>query len=120
MYEVKSYELEKDMFLAGYMDIAKEELEVAEGETIQERSLIKLSGNKAAAYTAEDAEAGKVPYGIAVGTEAAGYVVAYLSGEFYESGLKLPDGVGVETVKPLLRENGIFLKELLPDTAVKV
>ena len=109
MYEVNTYSLERDNFLGGAYPIAKETLEVASGETIAEHALVKLSSGKAAAYAAADATAETVPYGIAAAASENGYVVVYLTGEFQESGIVLPDGVEVDAVRPLLRENGIFL-----------
>lgn len=114
MYEVKEYTLERDNFLGGAtIPVTKETLTAKEGETIAYKSLMKLEGGEAVAYTAADAEAGTLPYGIAATDAENGTVVAYLSGEFQESGLILPDGVEVDTVRPLLRENGIFLVRTL-------
>lgn len=110
MYEVKSYEMTPENFYAGTMAIGKEGLNVKEGETIEAMALVKLEDGEAVAYTADDASAGTIPYGIAVSDEENGSVVVYLTGEFFGDALKLPEGVEVETVKPLLRENGIFLK----------
>ena len=113
MYAPVTHTLKMDHFVAGSLPIAKEALEVKEGETIAARSLVKLDGGKAAAYTADDAAAGTVPYGIAVEEAKDGYAALYLSGEFFGSSLNLPEGVEVDAVKPLLRENGIFLKEII-------
>ena len=114
MYEVKEYTLERDNFLGGArIPVAKEMLAAKEGEVIAYKSLVKLDGKEAVAYTAADAEASTPPYGIAATDAENGAVVVYLSGEFQESGLILPDGVEVDTVRPLLRENGIFLVQTL-------
>ena len=110
MYEPKVYEMIPENFHAGTMPIGKEGLNVKDGETIEAKSLVKLSDGEAAAYTADDATAGTIPYGIAAADAENGCVVVYLSGEFRGDALKLPEGVEVDTVKPLLRENGIFLK----------
>ena len=112
MYEINTYTLEGDNFLAGDMKIAKEALPVAEDEEIAARSLIKLADGEAAAYTANDLEAETVPYGIAAADAEDGQVAVYLTGEFFGEKLALPDGVTADDVKPLLRENGIFLKTL--------
>lgn len=132
MYEVNDYAYEPENFLAGSMDVAKEALPVKEGEEIKAKSLVKLVSGEAAAYTAADlgakpdaakgaesqeaaetpAEAAElvIPYGIAAADAEDGQVVVYLTGEFFADALVLPEGLEAETVKPLLRENGIFLK----------
>ena len=115
MYEVNTYTLAGDNFLAGSMPIAKEALAVKEGETIKARSLVALSNGEAAAYSATDAGNSVVPYGVAAADAENGSVVVYLSGEFFGSKLELPEGVTAATVAPLLRSNGIFLKDLLPE-----
>ena len=115
MYEVNTYTLAGDNFLAGSMPVAKDALAVKEGETIKARSLVTLSSGKAAAYTATNAGNSVVPYGVAAADAENGSVVVYLSGEFFGSKLVLPEGVTAATVAPLLRQNGIFLKDLIPE-----
>lgn len=110
MYEVNTYETAAENFIAGMMPVGKEGLAVKSGETIEAKSLVKLDGGEAVAYTKEDGTASTVPYGIAASGGESGRVVVYLSGEFHGNQLVLPEGLTVETVKPLLRENGIYLK----------
>lgn len=112
MFEVKTYECPGDNFLAGTMKIVKEALDVNDGQTIVARSLVKVADGKASAYTAEDVAAEVVPYGVAAEDAENGKVVVYMTGEFFGSKLILPEGVEVSAVKPLLRSNGIFIKEL--------
>lgn len=115
MYEVKTNVLERDMFLAGNFPVEKKSLEVNEGETIKARELVKLVNGKASKYVKADATAKTKPYGIAASDADDAGIVVYLTGDFFESGLILPDEVEVAEVEPMLRENGIFLKKLLPD-----
>lgn len=110
MYKPETHEMIPDNFHAGTMPIGKEALTVKEGETIKARELVKLSDGEAAAYVAEDVAEGVIPYGLAAADAENGSVVVYLSGEYFGDALKLPQGVEVDAVKPLLRENGIFLK----------
>ncbi len=116
MYEVNTYTQAGNNLIAGSMRIAKESLDVAEGETISARSLIKLDGGKAKAYTSADlggsGTEAVVPYGIAAADAEHGKVVVYMTGEFFGSKLVLPEGVEADKVAPLLRSNGIFLKDL--------
>lgn len=112
MFEVKEYTCPGDNFLAGTMKIVKEALDVNDGESIVERSLVAISEGKASAYTAENAAAKVVPYGIAAADAENGKVVVYMTGEFFGSRLVLPEGVNESDVKDLLRSNGIFLKDL--------
>lgn len=110
MYETKTYENMPNEFVAGMMPIATEGMTVKSGETIKAKSLVKLEGGEAAAYTKEDGTSNAVPYGIAAADAENGRVVIYLSGEFHGDQLNLPEEVTVDAVKPLLRENGIYLK----------
>lgn len=113
MYEVNTYAKNGDNFILGDMKIAKESLGVNTGETIAARSLVKIVDGKASAYTADDASSEVVPYGIAAADAENDLVVVYMTGEFAASKLALPEGLEAETVAPLLRSNGIFLKPLL-------
>lgn len=113
MFEPITHTLEMDNFIAGGLPIATDALPVAEGEAIVARSLVKLNEGKAAAYTADDATAKTVPYGIAAAEDENGYVAVYMTGEFFAEKLVLPDGVDADTVAPLLRSNGIFLKDMI-------
>lgn len=113
MFEVKTNECSGDNFLAGTMNIAKDALEVNEGQVIKARSLVTIENGKASAYTKENADGKVVPYGIAAADAENGKVVVYMTGEFFGEKLVLPEGVDAETVKPLLRSNGIFLKNLI-------
>lgn len=110
MYEAKTYETMPNEFIAGMMPIATEGMAVKSGEIIKAKSLVKLDSGEAAAYTKEDGTAKTVPYGIAAADAENGQVVVYLSGEFHGDQLNLPEEVTVDAVKPLLRENGIYLK----------
>ena len=113
MFEIKEYTCQGDNFLAGTMKIVKETLDANEDQTIPARSLVAISEGKARAYTAEDAAAKVVPYGIAAAKAENGKVVVYMTGEFFGSKLVLPEGVTAGDVKDLLRSNGIFLKDLI-------
>lgn len=113
MYEINTYSTNGGNFILGDIKIAKEALDVNDGETIVARSLVKLVNGKASAYAAADAESETVPYGIAAADAENGKVVVYMTGEFAGSKLELPDGLEVSTVAPLLRSNGIFLKDLM-------
>lgn len=110
MYETKTYENMPNEFIAGMMPVGTEGLVVKTGEEIKAKSLVKLDGGEAAAYTKADGTASTIPYGIAAADAESGQVVVYLSGEFRGDQLSLPEGVTVDAVKPLLRENGIYLK----------
>ena len=111
MYEVKEYAYEPKRFLAGDMPVGKEVMECAEDAEILAHSLVAQSGGKAVPYAAGKDGALDVPYGIAAADAENGQVVVYLSGEFYGESLVLPEGVTVDAVKPLARENGIFIKD---------
>ena len=113
MFEVNTYETNGDNFIVGSMHVAKDALDVNTGQTIVARSLVKLVNGKASAYAAADATNSTVPYGIAAADAENGKVVVYMTGEFAGSKLVLPDEVEVSTVAPLLRSNGIFLKDLI-------
>ena len=113
MYEVNTYTKNGDNFIMGDMKIAKEALDVNDGENIVARSLVTISGGKASADTMAKATGGVVPYGIAAADAENGKVVVYMTGEFAGSKLVLPDEVEVSTVAPLLRSNGIFIKDLI-------
>lgn len=110
MYQVETHTYTPDDFISGSMPIAREALGVTSGETIKARSLITIADGKAKAYTAENATKAVVPYGIAAADAENDRVVVYMTGEFDGSKLVLPDTVELSTVAPLLRSNGIFLK----------
>lgn len=110
MYETKTYETLPNDFVAGMIPISTEGMAVKAGETIKAKSLVKLDDGEVAAYDKEDSTANTIPYGIAAADAENGRVVVYLSGEFYGDQLNLPAEVTVDAVKPLLRENGIYLK----------
>jgi hypothetical protein len=130
MYEINTATQAPDDFLAGDYPIIRKAIEVTAGAVIGKRTTVKLVDGKISPviYVAEtEADGATVTpaktaeentleglYGIAAEAADGGTggvtVVVYLTGEFFESAITLPENVTSAMVKPALRKLGIFLK----------
>ncbi len=109
MYEIKTRTCEAKNFFAGDFPTLTE-TGTAGGELAEHMPITKDEDGNIVAVTAETA-ANVV--GITAAEAAAEEpVVYYMTGEFFEEALSLPDGVTVEDIKEPLRKMSIFLRKL--------
>lgn len=109
MYEIKTRTCEAKNFFAGDFPTLTE-TGTAGGELAEHMPITKDEDGNIVAVTAETA-ANVV--GITAAEAAAEEpVVYYMTGEFFEEALSLPDGVTVEDIKEPLRKISIFLRTL--------
>ena len=109
MYEIKTRTWEAKNFFAGDFPTLTE-TGTAGGELAEHMPITKDEDGNIVAVTAETA-ANVV--GITAAEAAAEEpVVYYMTGEFFEEALSLPDGVTVEDIKEPLRKMSIFLRKL--------
>lgn len=119
MYEIKTRTCEAKNFFAGDFPTLTES--GTAGEALKEHTPVTRdsegqivavaaasgSGDSAVAATTEDV------VGITAADASEGDpVVYYLTGEFFEEALNLPEGVTVEDIKEPLRKISIFLRTL--------
>jgi len=109
MYEIKTRTCEAKNFFAGDFPTLTE-TGTAGGELAEHMPITKDEDGNIVAVTAETA-ANVV--GITAAEAAAEEpVVYYMTGEFFEEALSLPNGVTVEDIKEPLRKMSIFLRKL--------
>lgn len=109
MYEIETRKCEAKNFFAGDFPTLTE-TGTAGGELAEHTPVTKDTDGKIVAVTTETAAA---VVGItAAEAEADEPAVYYMTGEFFEEALNLPDGVTVESIKEPLRKMSIFLRTL--------
>ena len=109
MYEIETRTCEAKNFFAGDFQTLTE-TGTAGGELVEHTPVTEDSEGKIVAVTAETV-ANVV--GITAAAAAADEpVVYYMTGEFFQEALNLPDGVTVEDIKRPLRKMSIFLRKL--------
>lgn len=109
MYNVTESAYAPENFFAGSFPIAKDFGTIKTGATIRRHAPIVQGENGIEEATAETID--KL-IGITADEPNGGEVVYYLTGEFFVEALHLPSGVTAETLKPVFRKMGIFLKEM--------
>lgn len=109
MYEIQSRTCEAKNFFAGEFPTLTES--GTAGEALAEHTPVaKDADGKIVAVTAETAAD---VVGITAAEAAAEEpVVYYMTGEFFEEALSLPEGVTAEDIKEPLRKMSIFLRTL--------
>ena len=109
MYEIETRACEAKNFFAGDFQTLAES-GTAGGALAEHMPVTEDADGKIVAVTAETA-ANVV--GITAAAAAADEpVVYYMTGEFFQEALSLPDGVTVEAIKGPLRKLSIFLRTL--------
>jgi len=108
MYDVKTANLEVENFHAGSFPIATDVGTVEANATIRKHAPIIKGAN---GLKEVDDETIAQVIGIAAAEPSDNEVVYYLTGEFFENAIVLPEDVTLEALKPVLRQNSIFLKE---------
>lgn len=109
MYEIETRTCEAKNFFAGDFQTLTE-TGTAGGELAEHMPVTEGGEGKIVEVTAETA-ANVV--GITAAAAAADEpVVYYMTGEFFQEALNLPDGVTVEDIKGPLRKMSIFLRTL--------
>ena len=109
MYEIQTSKYEPKNFFAGDFPTLTES-GTAGGELAEHMPVAEDAEGKIVAVTAETA-ANVV--GITAAAAAADEpVVYYMTGEFFQEALNLPNGVTVEDIKGPLRKMSIFLRKL--------
>lgn len=109
MYEIETRTCEPKNFFAGDFQTLTES-GTAGSELAEHMPVAEDAEGKIVAVTAETA-ANVV--GITAAAAAADEpVVYYMTGEFFQEALNLPDGVTVEDIKGPLRKMSIFLRKL--------
>ena len=109
LYEIETRTCEAKNFFAGDFQTLTES-GTAGGELAEHMPVAEGAEGKIVAVTAETA-ANVV--GITAAAAAADEpVVYYMTGEFFQEALNLPNGVTVEDIKGPLRKMSIFLRKL--------
>lgn len=109
MYEIETRTYEAKNFFAGDFQTLTDS-GTAGGALAEHMPVMEDAEGKIVAVTAETA-ANVV--GITAAAAAADEpVVYYMTGEFFQEALNLPDGVTVEEIKGPLRKMSIFLRKL--------
>lgn len=107
MYEIKSDQTSPVNFFAGEFPVVTEAGAVKSGATVRKHTpVIKTADGISEATAAGIADL----YGVSAEESTDGGVVCYLTGEFFEDALTLPDGVTTAILKPAFRKLGIYLK----------
>lgn len=109
MYEIETRTCEAKNFFAGDFPTLPES-GIAGGKLEEHMPVAKDADGKIVAVTAETAE--NVVGITATAAEADEPTVYYMTGEFFEEALSLPEGVTVEDIKEPLRKISIFLRKL--------
>ncbi len=106
-----------NIFAGNVMPVVTESVEVAESQTIAKYSIVELDASGKVVFPAGEIDVNKV-YGItteAIVTEAGENkpVVLFMTGEFNERKIVVPEGKTIAEYKPALRKLGIFLKTIV-------
>lgn len=109
MYEIQSRTYETKNFFAGDFPTLPES-GLAGGKLEEHTPVAKDADGKIVAVTAETVA--NVVGITAAEAEAEEPVVYYMTGEFFEEALNLPEGVTIENIKEPLRKISIFLRTL--------
>lgn len=119
MYEIKTRTCEGKNFFAGDFPTLTET--GTAGEALAEHTPVTRNGDgeivAVAAASGSGQSAKPATTGDVIGITAAEAgedepVVYYMTGEFFEEAINLPDGVTVEDIKEPLRKISIFLRKL--------
>lgn len=119
MYEIEKRTCEAKNFFAGDFPTLTES--GTAGENLEEHTPVtrnsegKIVAVAAASGSGDDATAATAGDVIGITAAAAAEeepVVYYLTGEFFEEAINLPEGVAVEDIKEPLRKLSIFLRTL--------
>ena len=109
MYEIETRTCEAKNFFAGDFQTLTES-GTAGSELAEHMPVAEDAEGKIVAVTTETAAN---VMGITAAAAAAGEpVVYYITGEFFQEALNLPNGVTVEDIKRPLRKMSIFLRKL--------
>ena len=109
MYDIQTSSYEPKNFFAGDFPTLTDS--GTAGARLEEHTPVaKDAGGKIVAVTAETTA--DVVGITATAAEAEEPVVYYMTGEFFEEALSLPDGVTTEDIKEPLRKLSIFLRTL--------
>lgn len=109
MYEIQTRTCEAKNFFAGDFPTLTES--GTAGEKLAEH--VPVAKDKDGNVVAVTAETAAAVVGITAAEAAAEEpVVYYMTGEFFEEALSLPEGVTVENIKEPLRKMSIFLRKL--------
>ena len=109
LYEIETRTCEAKNFFAGDFQTLTES-GTAGGELAEHMPVAEDAEGKIVAVTAETAA--KVVGITAAAAAADEPVVYYMTGEFFQEALNLPNGVTVEDIKGPLRKMSIFLRKL--------
>lgn len=109
MYKIETRTCEAKNFFAGDFQTLTES-GTAGGELAEHMPVAEDSEGKIVAVTAETAANVVGITAAAAATDEP--VVYYMTGEFFQEALKMPDGVTVEDIKGPLRKLSIFLRTL--------
>lgn len=109
MYEIETRTCEAKNFFAGDFQTLTDS-GTAGGALAEHMPVTEDAEGKIVAVTAETAA--NVMGITAVAAAADEPVVYYITGEFFQEALNLPDGVTVEDIKRPLRKMSIFLRKL--------
>lgn len=119
MYEIQTSSYEPKNFFAGDFPTLTES--GTAGEALEEHTpvtrnsdgnIVAVAAASGSGETAKEATTGNV-IGITAAAAAKNEpVVYYMTGEFFEEALNLPDGVTAEDIKEPLRKVSIFLRTL--------
>ncbi len=121
MYEIKNATFIPENAVAGDFPMKTDFGEIKNGAKIHKYAPIIKGENGIEEITAamlpttgENATAGSLDklIGIAADEPCGNEVVYYLTGEFFAEALYMPTGVTAEVIKPVLRNMGIYLKEM--------
>lgn len=119
MYEIQTRTCEAKNFFAGDFPTLTES--GTAGEALKEHTpvtknsdgeIVAVAAASGSGETAKAATTGDVIGITAAEVKKDEPVVYYMTGEFFEEALNLPDGVTVEDIKEPLRKISIFLRKL--------
>lgn len=106
-----------NIFAGNVMPVVTETGTVAENQTIAQYAIVELNASNQVITPAEVIDPTKA-YAIAAEAVSTGAgetksVVLYMTGEFNEDKIVIPEGKTVADYKPVLRKLGIFLKTIV-------
>lgn len=110
MYEIETRTCEPKNFFAGDFQTLTES-GTAGSELAEHMPVVEDEEGKIVAVTTETA-ANVMGITAAAAAAAGEPVVYYITGEFFQEALNLPNGVTVEDIKRPLRKMSIFLRKL--------